>query len=87
MNRLKNTMFEITDEGMRIANDQDEFNALYNNKGSYLYSYDKLVAKYDKDGGESPVFAVTEEFNMLGIKFEKEIENNEQVIMGHWQGW
>ena len=87
MNRLKNTMFEITDEGMKIANDQDEFNALYNNKGSYLYSYDKLVAKYDKDGGESPVFAVTEEFNMLGIKFEKEVENGEQVIMGHWQGW
>ena len=87
MNRLKNTMFEITDEGMKIANDQDEFNALYNNKGSYLFSYNKLVAKYHKDGGESPVFSVTEEFNMLGIKFEKEIENNEQVIMGHWQGW
>lgn len=87
VNRLKNTLFEITDEGMKIANDRDEFNALYNNKGSYLYSYDKLVAKYDKDGGESPVFSVTDEFNMLGIKFEKEVDNNEQVIMGHWQGW
>ena len=80
-------MFEITDEGMRIANDHEEFNALYNNKGSYLYSYDKLVAKYDKDGGSSPVFSVTEEFIALGIKFEKEIDDNEQVIMGHWQGW
>lgn len=87
VNRLKNTMFEITDEGMRIANDHEEFNALYNNKGSYLYSYDKLVAKYDKDGGSSPVFSVTEEFIALGIKFEKEIDDNEQVIMGHWQGW
>ena len=87
VNKLKNTMFEISDQGMRIANDYDEFNALYNNKGTYLYSYDKLVAKYDKDGGESPVFKVTEEFNMLGIKFEKEIDDGEQVIMGHWQGW
>lgn len=87
INRLKNTMFEINDEGMKIANDQDEFNALYNNKGSYLYSYDKLVAKYDKDGGECPVFSVTEEFVALGVKFEKEIDNNEQVIIGHWQGW
>lgn len=87
INRLKNTMFEINDNGMKIANDQDEFNALYNNKGSYLYSYDKLVAKYDKDGGECPVFSVTEEFVALGVKFEKEIDNNEQVIIGHWQGW
>lgn len=87
VSKLKNTMFDISDDGMKIANDYDEFSALYNNKGSYLYSYDKLIAKYDKDGGECPVFSVTDKFTALGIEFEKESDDGEQVIMGHWKGW
>lgn len=47
---LKNTLFTIDENGMAIATSEDEFNALYNNKGMYLYSYDEMIAKFDVDG-------------------------------------
>lgn len=47
---LKNTLFTIDENGMTIATNQDEFNAKYNNKGMYLYSYDELIANFDVNG-------------------------------------
>lgn len=47
---FKNTLFTINEEGMWIATNQDEFNALYNNKGMYLYSYEQMIAKFDVNG-------------------------------------
>jgi len=47
---LKNTLFTIDENGMWIATSQDAFNALYNNKGMYLYSYEEMIAKFDVDG-------------------------------------
>lgn len=47
---LKNTLFTIDENGMAIATNQDEFNALYNNKGMYLYSYEEMIAKFDVNG-------------------------------------
>lgn len=47
---LKNTLFTINEEGMWIATSEDEFNALYNNKGMYLYSYNQMIAKFDVNG-------------------------------------
>lgn len=47
---LKNTLFTIDENGMAIATSEDEFNALYNNKGMYLYSYEEMIAKFDVDG-------------------------------------
>ena len=47
---LKNTLFTINDEGLWIATNQDEFNAQYNNKGMYLYTYDQMIAKFDIEG-------------------------------------
>ena len=47
---LKNTLFTIDENGMAIATSEDEFNALYNNKGMYLYSFEELIARFDIDG-------------------------------------
>ena len=47
---LKNTLFTIDENGMAIATNQDEFNALYNNKGMYLYSFDQMIAQFDVNG-------------------------------------
>lgn len=47
---LKNTLFTIDDNGMAIATSEDEFNALYNNKGMYLYSFEEMIAKFDVNG-------------------------------------
>lgn len=47
---LKNTLFTIDENGMWIATSEDEFNAQYNNKGMYLYSYDQMIAKFDING-------------------------------------
>lgn len=63
---LKNTLFTIDDKGMAIATNQDEFNALYNNKGMYLYSFEQLIAKFDVNGAT---------LNNLKILGEVETEN------------
>ena len=47
---FKNTLFTINEQGMWIATSEDEFNALYNNKGMYLYSYEQMIAKFDVNG-------------------------------------
>ena len=47
---FKNTLFTINEEGMWIATTADEFSAKYDNKGMYLYSFNEMIAKYDKDG-------------------------------------
>lgn len=62
---LKNTLFTIDENGMAIATSEDEFNALYKNKGMYLYSYDELIAKFDIDGS-----------TLRNLKIEGEIETN-----------
>lgn len=60
---LKNTLFTIDENGMAIATSEDEFNALYNNKGMYLYSYDEMIAKFDVNGA-----------TLKNLKVEGEIE-------------
>lgn len=47
---LKNTLFTIDEDGMWIATSQDEFNARYNNRGMYLYSYEDMIASFDVNG-------------------------------------
>lgn len=47
---LKNTLFTIDENGMAIATKQDEFSALYTNRGMELYSYEELIAKFDVNG-------------------------------------
>lgn len=47
---LKNALFTIDENGMAMATNQDEFNALYSNKGMYLYSFDELIAIFDVNG-------------------------------------
>lgn len=63
---LKNTLFTINETGMWIATSADAFNAQYNNKGMYLYSYDDEIAKFDVNGA-----TVTKK-----LKVEGELETN-----------
>lgn len=56
---------------MTIATSEDEFNALYNNKGMYLYSYEEMIAKFDVNGA-----------NITGnLKVDGEIETQNLRMM------
>ena len=84
---LKNKLFTINDEGLWIATTLDEFNALYNNKGMYLYSFEQMLAKFDIDGttihgnlnleGE----LITPNLRMMNVE-----ENNVPHVHLHWIG-
>lgn len=83
---LKNTLFTIDENGMAIATNQDEFNALYNNKGMYLYSFDELIARYDKDGAYFTNLKMTGEFETKNLRMMDVLANKEDRVHIHWIG-
>ncbi len=83
---LKNTLFTIDENGMAIATNQDEFNALYNNKGMYLYSYDDLIARYDKDGAYFKNLEITGELRTKNLRIMDVVVNGENRTHIHWIG-
>ena len=84
---LKNTLFTIDDNGMAIATSEDEFNALYNNKGMYLYSFDEMIAKFDVDGTTIEGNLMLEgEFITPNLRMMNEEINEEPHVYIHWIG-
>lgn len=71
---------------MAIATNQDEFNALYNNKGMYLYSYDELIARYDKDGAYLKNLRITGELETSNLRIMDVTVNGENRTHIHWIG-
>ena len=84
---LKNTLFTIDDKGMAIATSEDEFNALYNNKGMYLYSFEEMIAKFDVNGA-----TITGNLNLEGEFITKNLRMMNVEVDGvahthiHWIG-
>lgn len=83
---LKNTLFTINEQGMWIATNQDEFNALYNNKGMYLYSYDQMIAKFDVNGATLNNLKVEGEIETENLRIMNVVDNNEKRTHIHWIG-
>lgn len=81
---LKNTLFTIDDKGMTIATNQDEFNSKYDNKGMYLYSYDELIARYDKDGAFFKNLEITGELRTSNLRIMDVVVNGENRTHIHW---
>lgn len=83
---LKNMLFTLNDEGLFIATSQDEFNAKYNNKGMFLYSYDQMIAKYDKDGAYIKDLEITGELRTGNLRIMDVVVNGENRTHIHWIG-
>ena len=83
---LKNMLFTLNNEGLFIATNQDEFNAKYNNKGMFLYSYDQMIAKYDKDGAYIKNLEITGELRTGNLRIMDVVVNGENRTHIHWIG-
>lgn len=83
---LKNMLFTMNNEGLFIATSQDEFNAKYDNKGMYLYSYDEMIARYDKDGAKLKNLEITGELKTGNLRIMDVVVNGENRTHIHWIG-
>lgn len=83
---LKNTLFTIDENGMWIATNQDEFNAQYNNKGMYLYSYDQMIAKFDVNGATLNNLKVEGEIETENLRIMNVVADGEKRTHIHWIG-
>lgn len=83
---LKNTLFTINEQGMWIATNQDEFNALYNNKGMHLYSYDQMIAEFDVNGATMHNLKVKGEIETENLRIMNVFANGEKRTHIHWIG-
>lgn len=84
---LKNTLFTIDEKGMWIATNQDEFNARYNNRGMYLYSYEEMIASFDVNGSTIHGDLKLEgEFSTPNLKMENKVADNVNHVYIHWIG-
>lgn len=83
---LKNALFTIDDKGMAIATNLEEFNALYNNKGMYLYSFEQLIAKFDVNGATLNNLKILGEVETPNLRIMNVVESNVNHTYIHWIG-
>lgn len=83
---VKNTTVDINEEGVKVGKADSEFSTIMNNTGTYMYAYDKQIAKYDKDGTETENFKATGEVEIGFLKMIKRTINNEKRTYIHWIG-
>ena len=84
---FKNTLFTINEEGMWIATTADEFSAKYDNKGMYLYSFNEMIAKYDKDGATLHNLKVEGTIEMQNLRIVNVTGDlGEDRVHIHWIG-
>ena len=83
---LKNALFTIDDKGMAIATNMEEFNALYNNKGMYLYSFEQLIAKFDVNGATLNNLKILGEVETPNLRIMNVLESNVNHTHIHWIG-
>lgn len=83
---VKNTTVNIDEKGVTVGKSDSEFSTTMSNTGTYMYSYDKQIAKYDKDGGEMYNLKVQNEAiigNLRMLSVEVESEKRTHI---HWIG-
>lgn len=84
---FKNTLFTINENGMWIATTADEFSAQYDNTGMYLYSFEEMIAKYDKDGATLKNLKVEGNIETQNLKIVNATGDlGEDRVHIHWIG-
>lgn len=83
---VKNTTVNIDEDGVTVGKSDSEFSATMSNTGTYMHSYNKQIAKYDKDGAEMYNLTVQNEAiigNLRCLSVEVEGEKRTHI---HWIG-
>jgi len=83
---VKNATVDIDEDGVTIGKSDSEFSTTMSNTGTYMYSYDKQIAKYDKDGAEMYNLTVQNEAiigNLRCLSVEVDGEKRTHI---HWIG-
>lgn len=83
---VKNTTVAIDEKGVTVGKSDSEFSTTMSNTGTYMYSYDKQIAKYDKDGAEMYNLTVQNEAILGYLRFIKAEVNGEKRTHIHWIG-
>lgn len=83
---VKNTTVTIDEKGVTVGKSDSEFSTTMSNTGTYMYSYDKQIAKYDKDGAEMYNLTVQNEAILGYLRFIKAEVNGEKRTHIHWIG-
>ena len=83
---VKNTTVDINEDGVTVGKSDSEFSTTINNTGTYMYAYEKQIAKYDKDGVETANFKATGEVELGYLKLIKAEVNGEKRTHIHWIG-
>lgn len=83
---VKNTTVTIAEDGVTVGKSDSEFSTTMSNTGTYMYSYDKQIAKYDKDGAEMYNLTVQNEAILGYLRFIKAEVNGEKRTHIHWIG-
>ena len=83
---VKNTTVTIDEKGVTVGKSDSEFSTTMSNTGTYMYSYDKQIAKYDKDGAEMYNLTVQNEAILGYLRFMKAEVNGEKRTHVHWIG-
>lgn len=83
---VKNTTVDIDEEGVTVGKSDSEFSTTMSNTGTYMYSYDKQIAKYDKDGAEMYNLTVKNEAIIGNLRcMSVEVEGEKRTHI-HWIG-
>lgn len=69
VSKVSNAIVTIDNNGISVARENSEFSSLQNEKGLYMKSYGKEIARYDKDGLKTN-YAVLERAQVGHLRFE-----------------
>ena len=83
---VKNTTVNIDEKGVTVGKSDSEFSTTMSNTGTYMYSYDKQIAKYDKDGAEMYNLTVQNEAILGYLRFIRAEVGGEKRTHIHWIG-
>lgn len=83
---VKNTTVTIDEEGVTVGKSDSEFSTTMSNTGTYMYSYDKQIAKYDKDGAEMYNLTVENEAILGYLRIIRAEVSGEKRTHIHWIG-
>lgn len=83
---VKNTTVTIDEKGVTVGKSDSEFSTTMSNTGTYMYSYDKQIAKYDKDGAEMYNLTVQNEAILGYLRFIRAEVGGEKRTHIHWIG-
>ena len=83
---VKNTTVTIDEEGVTVGKSDSEFSTTMSNTGTYMYSYDKQIAKYDKDGAEMYNLTVQNEAILGYLRIIRAEVSGEKRTHIHWIG-